>query len=233
MPEPLVTSIDRLDLTFDPKPWPFADARRNEIEAYFAALKRKKPDLWNGRVLLLHRHAVEAGMFSGAYLETNYADFSAWRAWGRPDAGISDCFGAAAIIARDGGVLLGRMAAHTFNGGRIYFPCGTPDPDDIVGGKVDLDRSLRRELEEETGLAADDFDIAPGWITVVDGPLIAQIKPMRTDMDAETLCARVRAHLEREVRPELADVRIARGPADFDSAMPGFVTAFLSWEFAR
>ena len=39
------------------------------------------------------------------------------------------------------------------------------------------------------------------------------------------------AHLERERQPELSDIRIVRGPADFDAAMPRFVTAFLAQHF--
>jgi hypothetical protein len=36
------------------------------------------------------------------------------------------------------------------------------------------------------------------------------------------------AHVAREPQPELCDIRIVRGPADFEEAMPRFVTAFLS-----
>ena len=176
--------------------------------------------------------AVADGVFRGAYLETDYASFAAWRHWGRPAAAVHDCFGAAAIVAADGAFLLGVMGPHTVNAGRIYFPCGTPDPDDIVGGRVDLDFSVRRELKEETGLDVAEFAAEPGWTTVFDGSLIAHIKVLRSGESAEALRARMLGHLARERQPELADIRIVRGPADFDPAMPRFVTAFLAQRFA-
>lgn len=228
---PTVFPVDRLELAFAPQPWPFAEERRAEIDAFFAALKRKVPAVWNGRVLLLHRQAVSGGVFRGAYLETDYANFAAWRAWGRPHAGVHDCFGAAAPVAADGAVLLGVMGAHTVQAGRVYFPCGTPDPADIVEGRVDLDHSVARELKEETGCDVAEFAADPGWTTVVDGNLIAQVKTLRSAEDAETLRARMRAHIARERQAELADIRIVRGMADCDAAMPGFVTAFLSAYF--
>src|SRR5271169_4172201 len=147
---PSVYHVDRLELRYEPKPWAFATGRRAEIDAFFADLQREKPDVWNGRVLLLHHQILKDGVLRGAYLEIDYASFAAWHHWGTPPAGVHDGFGAAAIVTADGAFLLGRMGAHTFNAGQIYFPCGTPDPDDIVNGKVDLDYSVRRELKEET-----------------------------------------------------------------------------------
>jgi 8-oxo-dGTP pyrophosphatase MutT (NUDIX family) len=227
-----VIHLDRVQLAFAPKPWAFADARRAEIDAYFEVLKREKPAIWNGRVLLMHEYAIADGVFRGRYLETDYASFAAWRHWGRPAAAVCDCFGAAAIAAADGAFLLGVMGPHTANAGRIYFPCGTPDPDDIVGKRVDLDASVRRELKEETGLDIAEFAAEPGWSTVIDLPLIAHIKVLRSGQSAETLRARVLDHLARVRQPELADIRIVRGPGDFDPAMPRFVTAFLAQRFA-
>ncbi len=40
------------------------------------------------------------------------------------------------------------------------------------------------------------------------------------------------AILRASGEPELADIRIVRSPADFDPAMPRFVTAFLAQRFA-
>jgi len=229
---PSVFHIDRLALSFAPKPWRYASDHRAEIDAWFEALRREKPSLWNGRVLLMHQHTVERGTLRGKYLETDYASFAAWRHWGRPPAAVRDCFSAAAIETSDEGFLLGVMGPHTFNAGRIYFPCGTPDPDDVVGDEVDLEASVRRELKEETGLDAATFKAEPGWTMVVDGPQIAQLKVLRAQENAATLRKRILAHLAREKKPELSDIRIVFGPGDFDPAMPRFVTAFLASRFA-
>ena len=225
--DPSVFHVDRLELTFAPKPWAFALERRAEIAAYFAGLQREKPALWNGRVLLLHSQVVSEGVLRGAFLETDYASFSAWRHWGCPPAGVHDCFGAAALVSSDGAVLLGVMGALTFNVGRIYFPCGTPDPDDIIDGKVDLESSVQRELKEETGLDAAEFTAELGWTIVVDGALIVAIKVLRSPLSAEALRARILDWLARERQPELSDIRIVRGPGDFDPMMRAFVRAFL------
>ena len=229
---PSVARIDRLELTFVPKPWAFAIERRSEIDAFFETMRKEKPMLWNGRALLMHQQVLEAGVLRGEYLETDYASFAAWRHWGRPPAGVSDCFGAGAIVARDGAMLLGVMGAETLNAGLIYFPCGTPDPDDIVDGQVDLDLSVRRELKEETGLDVAEFEPEPGWTMVADGPLVAQIKVLRSNEASTALRDRALVHLASDLHPELADIRIVRGPADIDRAMPRFVTAFLMSRFA-
>lgn len=225
--DPTLFRVDRLDLSFAPQPWRFADERRPEIDAFFADLQKQNPALWNGRVLLMHRHVVREGVFEGDYLETDYASFIAWRRWGAPPAGVRDCFSAAAIVSTHGAVLLGEMGPHTANAGKIYFPCGTPDPSDIVGGKVDLAWSVERELKEETGIDIGEFNVERGWVAVVDGPLIVQVKTLRSAHPAEELRARMLAHFVSEQKPELSDIHIVRGRNDYTPAMPPFVTAWL------
>jgi 8-oxo-dGTP pyrophosphatase MutT (NUDIX family) len=225
---PGIFHIDRLDLSFAPRPWDFAVARRREIDAFFASLQRDKPTIWNGRVLLLHHQMVTGGVLRGEYLETDYASFAAWRHWGRPPAKVHDCFSAAAILTVDGAFLLGVMGSHTFNAGKIYFPCGTPDPKDIVGNKVDLEQSVGRELHEETGLDVVEFASEPGWTMVIDGPLIAQIKVLHSKESSAVLRERILVHIASEQHPELADIRVIRKREDADPAMPRFVTTFLA-----
>jgi 8-oxo-dGTP pyrophosphatase MutT (NUDIX family) len=228
-----VLAVERLDLRFAPRPWPFADDRRPEIDAHFAALRRDKPALWNGRVLLMHDHALTDGCLTGAYLETDFASFIAWRDWGFPDRSMRNCFGLAALRAADGAFLLGVMAGHTANAGRIYFPGGTPDPADIRDGAVDLGSNVFRELAEETGLGPADVAAEPGWHATLDGPRIGLLKLVRSALPAEPLRDRVRGFLARQAEPELSDIRIVRGPQDLDPLMPGFITAYLMHMWRR
>ena len=176
MPKPV--AIDRLELGIAPHRWPFAEARRDEIDAHFAARHRAVPNLWNGRVLLMNDVAVAGGVMRGTFFETGFADFLAWRDWGFPDRSVVNCFAMAALRASDGAYLLGVMSTFTANPGRIYFPAGTPDPSDIRGPAAELRASIL-------------------------------------------------GHLASEARSELADMLIVRSPADFDPAMPEFVTAYL------
>jgi 8-oxo-dGTP pyrophosphatase MutT (NUDIX family) len=222
-----IVAVERLELRFAPRPWRFADDRRAAIDAHFAALRRHKPALWNGRVLVLHDHELSGTRLSGAYLETDYASFIAWRDWGWPDRSMHNCFGLAALRACDGAFLLGVMAEHTANAGRIYFPGGTPEPKDVFDDTVDLGASVSRELAEETGLGAADVVAEPGWHATFAGPLIGLLKVVQSRLPAEALRDRVRGFLARQAAPELADVRIVRGRDDFDPQMPNFVTAFL------
>jgi 8-oxo-dGTP pyrophosphatase MutT (NUDIX family) len=227
--------VKQLDLVFEPHSWAFADGRADQISAHFSALKRERPGIWNGKVLMLAKYSIADGVFGGSYFSADFASFLAWRDWGFPDPNVHDCFAMGAIRASDGAFLLGVMAAGTANAGKIYFPCGMPDHDDIVAGKVDLEDNIRRELEEETGFDVAEFDAEPGWTTVLAGPWIANTKLLQAREDAPTLRSRMLDHLARQADPELSDVRIISGPADLDPMMPPLVIAYLRyvWGFGQ
>ena len=86
---------------------------------------------------------------------------------------------------------------------------------------------------EETGLARADLVAEDGWYCVLAGARIALVKILQAREPAEFLRRRIRAHLARERAPELADIRIVRGPADFDPMMPQFITAFLAYVWSK
>lgn len=222
-----IVPLQRLALSYAPGPWAFAQQRRAEIDAFFAEEQRKKPALWNGRVLLLRDTVIEHGTLRGSFFATDFASFLAWHAWGWPDTDVVNCFAQGALRSADGAFLMGQMGQHTANAGQIYFPSGTPDLSDIVGDNVDLDGSVWREVGEETGLTPGDLVAEAGWIAARDGTTLALLKTMRSGLDAEALRARIMRHLSADDHPEFSDIRIVRGEDDLDPAMRPFVVAYL------
>jgi 8-oxo-dGTP pyrophosphatase MutT (NUDIX family) len=218
--------ITQLDLNVTSRRWPFADERRADIDAHFAVKQRGKP-IWNGRVLL-GRNPVFAGeSFSAEYFETDFASFLAWRDWGFPDKDVFNGFGMGALRCADGAFIMGEMGQHTSNAGRIYFPSGTPDLDDIVDGTVDIEGSVAREVEEETGLTPADYRAGAHWDCVVSGPAIAMIRILDVDASGDALRGRIEASLARQDQPELSAIYLVRAASDLTAAMPRFVTAFV------
>jgi 8-oxo-dGTP pyrophosphatase MutT (NUDIX family) len=119
------------------------------------------------------------------------------------------------------------MGQHTSNAGRIYFPSGTPDLDDISDGAVDMAGSVAREVEEETGLTTADYRAGAHWDCVVSGSAIAMIRMLNVDLTGEELRAKIEANLARQHQPELSAIHLVRQSSDFTAAMPRFVTAFI------
>src|SRR6202040_1676217 len=143
---------------------------------HFAVQQRKKPGIWNGRILLGRDPVFAEGRFSAQYFEADFASFLAWRDWGFPDQEVFNGFGMGALRCSDGAFVLGEMGQHTANGGRIYFPSGTPDLDDVSGLSVDIAGSVAREVEEETGLTSEDYRAAEHWDCVVTPTAIAMMQ---------------------------------------------------------
>jgi 8-oxo-dGTP pyrophosphatase MutT (NUDIX family) len=232
MTDPLIHRVATLDLRFQPKPWPFADERRADIDAHFATKQREKP-IWNGRILLGRDPVFAGDRFSACYFEADFASFLAWRDWGFPDGDVFNGFGMGALRGSDGAFILGEMAGHTSNAGCIYFPAGTPDPDDIRDAAVDISGSVAREVEEETGLSPSDYRAGAPWDCVVSGAVIAMIRILDVDLSGEALRARIEANLARQHQPEFSAIHLVRETRDLTAAMPRFVTAFVEHQFSK
>jgi hypothetical protein len=225
--EAVIHRVATLDLKVERWAWPFAGARRAEIDAYFAQQQRAKPTLWNGRVLLGRNASFVAGHLAASYFETDFASLMAWRDWGYPDSTIFNGFGMGALRSADGAFVLGEMAGHTANAGSVYFPSGTPDPDDVRDGMLDIAASVVREVEEETGLSPADYRAEAHWDCVVVGATVAMMRILNADASGVELKSRIETNLARQQQPELSAIRLVRTSAELTSAMPLFMTAFL------
>src|ERR1700704_1627988 len=212
--------VTPLDLKCGAWTWPFAVERRADIDAHFALKQAEKPKLWNGRILLGRNPDFSGDRFSADYFETDFASFLAWRDWGFADKSVFNGPGMGALRGNDGAFVLGQMAAHTANAGRIYFPAGTPDLDDLRDGAVDIAGSVAREVEEETGLTAADYRADDPWHCVVSDGVIAIIRILDVNLPGEALRAKIERNLAEQPSPEFSATTLVRGAPHFTPAIP-------------
>ncbi|GHE67571.1 hypothetical protein GCM10019059_29110 [Camelimonas fluminis] len=217
------------------EPWPWADANRDAIDRHWRAALERQPRMFNGRVLLSRRPVIVDGRYEATYLPVDFAAFLTWRDLGWPDETVVNGFSMAALRAADGPWLAGVQGRHTANAGQIYFAAGTPDLSDVLpDGALDLQGNIVRELAEETGLDASELAFASTWRAVLDGGRVALMREARSALPADELAARIRSFIAADAAPELADVYLARGPADIDAArMQPFMIAWLAAAFAE
>jgi hypothetical protein len=232
-----IFSVARLETGFSPAPWDFARDEAVRIDAHWRKNLEEKPKTFDGLVLLL-RHAEivdtpEGGVLRGQFFDTNYRNFLAWREFGYPDRDVFNCFAMAALRSSDGAWLLGEMGPHTTPAGKIYFAAGTPDRNDIFGERVDLDASVGREMQEETGFSPEEATALPGWRIVVEGQKIACLQERTLALTARDACERTAKFLAADPEPELVRLHAVRGTDDIDEErMPLFIRMFLRDAFA-
>lgn len=228
--EPLLENVAGFDMRVERAPWPFAEERAGEIARHWRESAKAGCGLFDGRVLVARDLAVRDGVLTGRWVEASYSALLYWRSLGFTQAaGAYNGFGAPVVVTRDGAVLLGVMGAHNATGGNIYFPCGTPDLEDVRGGVLDLEGSMLRELHEETGL--DQASLRPAgrrWL-VRDAGLACCARLIEVDCDADALERKVRAHLAAQARPELSDIVMVRRMSEADPLrVPAYARRLLA-----
>jgi 8-oxo-dGTP pyrophosphatase MutT (NUDIX family) len=235
---PRIQHIDSIFYTYQPGSWPFAIEQSDAIDRHWEKRRAANPHLFNGEVFLMRSHAIESvsgrRVLRANAFKAEYKAFLAWRNFGFPGPDAADFFAMAALVSADGAFMLGRMNDHTASPGRIYFPAGTPDPVDLKGDVIDLDGSVFRELEEETGIHPDEVVAADGWSVVFEGPRIACMKILRSGVTAAEIVARFEAFAARQTRPELHSLAPVFSEQDLDEdRMPAFTVRYLRHAFAE
>lgn len=224
-----LTPLTRLAARLVSHDWAWARENGPAIGANWERRRATRPSLFDGLVFLACGCTIEDAACTVDLFETRYSRFIAFRDAGSPDPAVFNAFSAIVPVTADGAILLGIMGGHTANAGQIYFPCGTPDRDDLrADGSVDLAGSAAREFAEETGLALPPETARAPWALVRGEGQLAFLRPVRFAQDEASLIARIAAHHAGDAQPELAGMVAARHPGDVDIRhMPGFVRAYL------
>lgn len=151
-----------LALTADPLP--YEEAHKSRIDVFWEQAFALNPRLWNGLFYMFSDLRIEDKRLSAKAHRTDFATFLHWRENGG-DTSIKHITATTFPVLEDGSLLAVRMSQHTANAGRIYFPAGSFDRPDIILNRLDPMISMKREMEEETGIRINE-----NWL---EGPLLA------------------------------------------------------------
>jgi len=195
--------------------WDFESSHSSDISRIWTFLTERQPKIFNGPVLMSRDTSGDDHSLEVNLLRTSYAAFMAWRELNHPIKSAKLCFPIAAVRTSDDFFLLGTMAAHTSNAGLSYFPSGTLNDDDVLqDGTVALEHSLVREVEEETGLTDEDYDLADGWTRVENDVRCAFFKEARLKWSRAEVSERIATFLVDQVDPELSSVLFVKDSSD-------------------
>lgn len=216
-------------LVLEPGRHPLETDARERIDAEWRKRLAANPRLFDGDVMLATRLAFDGERLTATCRAIRYAGLLHFL--GLPEAQARAlpwrhvyCW--AAVISGDGRAIMGRMAAHTANAGRIFFPSGSLDASDFRGGMADIDGNMARELAEETGIDLARGMPDPHYLLFPGARTAAIMRIYRFAQSAAELTGAAQAHIAGGGDDELEAV-LAFAPGQTDPAMAPAARRFM------
>ncbi len=150
-----------LRVLVNPQPWTLEPVYQDAVDAFWDLVVLEEPQFFRGPVLSVT--GVKEHM-DGVTLYTRWTDYAHFlyshRYWPADHPGyVRVLFAAACLITRDGQLLVAEMGDKTVRPGWIQAVGGSAEPSDVADGIFDPVRSIRHEVEEETGLDLSNCEI--------------------------------------------------------------------------
>ena len=228
--ENTVHIIGRADVRVLPGPLPYAVKNSEAIASNWTKERAANPTLFDGEFYLAPQAELTGGLFKAGFKRTSFATLMHWRrdvSQERP----WHIFGVGVIVSGEGHLIAGRMSAQNAGAGKVYFPAGSIDDNDIVDGYVDYDANRWREVREETGLDLHEAKAEQQINLVTGNRSIALFRRYYFDAPSTELVSRIEQHLSEEAEPELSEIMPVKAAGAMGEATPTYVRAFADWHF--
>ncbi len=233
IPEKTVVPLKSAVVRVDSAPLRYELSHNAEIAARWTDETNANPALFNGPFFMAERADVIDQAFEARYHRTRFATMMHWKvnATGNKPWHI---FGVGVIVSNDNKLIAGRMAAFTAAAGRVYFPAGSFDENDVVDEYVDIDGNMLREVEEETGVKLSEARKRDEHIHLVTASRsIALFRRHYFDVPANELIERIRSHIVAEADSELDDVTAISAAGEMGETTPDTFRTFADWHFTQ
>ncbi|MBA8878644.1 NUDIX hydrolase [Phyllobacterium myrsinacearum] len=231
VPEETVIPITRAVVRVEEGPLAYVVAHRDAIAANWIQEVSANPALFDGSFFMAEQAEIDDGIFHAVYKRTTFATMMHWKRNASSNKPWH-IFGVGVIVSSDNQLIAGQMGTTTSAAGRVYFPAGSFDANDLVGDQVDFDGNALREVAEETGLdlaEAGRRDATPFLVKV--GRSIAVFRRYYFPRPADELLAAIRATIASQAEPELDGVCAISAAGEMGEATPRTFSTFADWHF--
>jgi 8-oxo-dGTP pyrophosphatase MutT (NUDIX family) len=154
----MTVSIRKLDkpvrVWFEGESADFGIELAEAVQIHWNRIIEVSPHFTNGKLFACHEIRETEQEITIFTRQTNYAHYLYSKDRGGAPS-ISSMFVSSLIKTVDGQLLFGRMSSRTSRPGIWQFAGGSLDSCDLDGHEFDLERAIKREIREETGLDLD------------------------------------------------------------------------------
>jgi hypothetical protein len=205
-----VTLVNNVAVQLDGAPWPFATQNRDKISAFWQKERRSHPHFYNGQVHVMtsweiHDAQTSAAVFVGSLCRTNFASFLYWKASDAHSKKEVDFSGGAAILCRDGALLMVLSGDHTIAPGTLEFPSGFVDVADFEDNKLNFDRHVQREVTEELAIKSEELSRPKQYLVSAAEGVVQVLSIFIVDTNGGEFTKRWRGRTEA-LRSEISDI---------------------------
>ncbi|MCX6761590.1 MAG: hypothetical protein NTY33_01980 [Candidatus Moranbacteria bacterium] len=132
-----------------------------KVDAYWEELVEKKPCYRRGEAFTISDVCEKDDAVEVKLALTDYAHYVYTRAVGLPaEFAFNNMHTSCAIETADGVLIFGLTGENTASIGIVQCVGGGLDRDDVRGNEIDLEHNIKKELQEEVGIDANDEKVA-------------------------------------------------------------------------
>ncbi len=230
-PERRVFPIRSIELTVLAGEHPLSTTEAAAISDNWKRETDANPALFDGRMVLFQRLvASEEGVRGEGYV-TPFSAFMWWRRQ-QPRASGFHVFAYPVVASSDGALVAIRMGPKTANAGQVYFAAGSLEDVDIVDGRCDVEKNMRREVLEETGLDLAEAEAGAGYYAAHSGRVLTLMRLFQFPETADQLVARIERHIEVAEEEEIAGAVVIRSADPSAHAYNAAMLPIIAWYFS-
>ena len=205
-----VTLVNNVAVQLDGAPWPFATQNREKISAFWQKEQKRHPHFYDGQVHVMTSWEIRgaqtsAAVFVGNLCRTNFASFLYWKVSDGHSRKEVDFSGGAALLCRDGALLMVRTGDHTIAPGILEFPSGFVDVSDFEDNKLNFDRHVEREVTEELVIKRQDLSRPKQYLVSAADGVVQVLSIFIADTNGGEFTERWRGRTAA-LRSEISDV---------------------------